>query len=113
MHLGLFNRDEPLDRQGYARPAFLWLFAPYLWLFLALRLPPGVLPGQSIVSFIVVWVPFILTLFAFVTLSMRRLLDIGAPPALAWLSLVPGAALPLYIVLAITPIGRNAQDQTR
>ncbi len=111
--MGPYNRDEPLSRQAYVRPALLWLLAPYLWLFIALRLPPDVFPGQSVLSFIIVWVPFLLAFFVFVTLSMRRLLAMAAPPALAWLSILPGAALPLYIVLAVAPNAQRAQAQPR
>jgi uncharacterized membrane protein YhaH (DUF805 family) len=97
------TRDEPLGREGYLRPAFVLLVLPTLWLLLMFRLPLDVLPSQGVLGFIIVWVPVLLAILAFVRLSMRRLLDIGAPRALAWLALIPAAALPLYIVLAIAP----------
>jgi uncharacterized membrane protein YhaH (DUF805 family) len=101
--MGVYNRDEPLGREGYVRPAFVWLVIPYIWLLVMFRLPTDILPPQSVMSFVVAWVPFLLAFFAFVSLSMRRLLDLGAPRGLAWLSLVPGAAVPMYIVLAVAP----------
>jgi uncharacterized membrane protein YhaH (DUF805 family) len=100
--VGVFDRDEPLAREGYARPALAWMVMPALWLLLMLGLQ-GVLPPQRLVGFVIVWVPYLLAVSAFVSLSMRRLRDLGAPRGLAWLALVPGAALPLYSVLAVLP----------
>jgi uncharacterized membrane protein YhaH (DUF805 family) len=101
--MSVYSRDEPLSREEYLRPGVVWLAIPTLWLLLAVRMPPDVLQGRSILGFVVVWVPYLLALFAFISLSMRRLLDLGVHRVLAWLALFPGAALPLYIVLAIAP----------
>ena len=107
-----FIRDEPSGRHGYVRPGLVLLVIPFLWLVIALRLLDA-LPGQSVLSFVIVGVPCLLAVFAFVSLSMRRLLDLGAPNALAWLALLPGAALPLYIVLAIAPTPARASTDVR
>jgi uncharacterized membrane protein YhaH (DUF805 family) len=101
--VGLLERDEPLARDRYVRPALLWLAIPTFWLLLVFRLQTGMLPAQGVSSFVVVWVPYLLAFLVFVSLSMRRLRDLGAPRAVAWLSLLPGAALPLYLVLAVVP----------
>jgi FtsH-binding integral membrane protein len=100
----LFDWNEPIDRDSYRRVAFLWLVLPLAW-SLTVSLYTS---GTTTMNFFVLWGPIVVATLGLVLLSMRRLLDLGVPRALALLAFVAGTGIVFYIVLSVLPSPSHA-----